>query len=531
MESKNAFSAVVNRPVTTRLGVVVSPTTAVGVATKNGTPSATPTSTANNLKKGVQGQWNSATILASSAIFKKQFSELQINHSTGVFKSTVDVKPPDEFDGRIVWKNYLAEVRNQGKCGACWAFAATTVLQTRLAIGTNGRYNLKLSPAKMVLCNMGSDREFDMAKAAIDLGEPYDYNLPSKITTKSAQEREAVAAVGCNGETMIGAWQFLYRFGVPVESCMTYEDARDDRVELFNYVPGQDLPVCSDLVSDTYDQCPTNKKPMELHLAEGFYHVPGVENKDPKNNPNMGSGSELDIRRDIYHWGPVTTGFQVYKDFMSWDGKGVYKWDGKSENAGGHAVVIVGWGTEVDEDAKTSTPYWIVRNSWGPEWGDKGYFKILRGSNHCEIEENVIVGVPSLFGFRLFLEWPLLYRVEDLALRSMWGVRPSGYKTTTFEEMALGLIKPNLEIIRYQYDPTCWPDVSVFIAAEPKTHVFRIKNFYSLGRHPFRALGIGSRIEYVVGGVVGSLITLAGAGIAFYLYKRSEKDKKITPSA
>ena len=325
------------------------------------------------------------------------------------------------------------------------------------------------------------------------------------------KEKESVASVGCNGETMIGAWQFLYRFGVPEETCMTYEDATLDGVDLFDYVAGQDLPICSQLISDTYDKCPTDHKPMELHLSEGFYHVPGTVNKDPKNNPNVGSGTEFDIRRDIYHWGPVTSGFSVYEDFLSWDGKGIYKWDGKAASAGGHAIVIVGWGTE------DGTPYWIVRNSWGPGWGDKGYFKILRGSNHCEIEDNVIVGLPNLYGFRLFLEWPLLYRSEDLTLRAMWGVRPSGYKTTTFEEMTMGLIEPNMEIIKYQYRPSSWPDVSVFIAAEPNTHVYRISTYYNPMKHPYNFINFGNRAEYIIGGVAGFVVALAGVGLFFFV--------------
>jgi hypothetical protein len=37
-------------------------------------------------------------------------------------------------------------------------------------------------------------------------------------------------------------------------------------------------------------------------------------------------------------------------------------------DAGYHAVVLMGWG----EDADTQTPYWIVRNSYGTEWGIQG---------------------------------------------------------------------------------------------------------------------------------------------------------------
>merc|ERR1712064_240684 len=38
---------------------------------------------------------------------------------------------------------------------------------------------------------------------------------------------------------------------------------------------------------------------------------------------------------------------------------------------GGHAVKVVGWGKHF------STFYWIVQNSWGPSWGESGFFRIV----------------------------------------------------------------------------------------------------------------------------------------------------------
>ena len=55
---------------------------------------------------------------------------------------------------------------------------------------------------------------------------------------------------------------------------------------------------------------------------------------------------------------------------------------------GGHSVKIIGWGIEND------VPYWLVANSWNEDWGDKGLFKIKRGSNECGIEKEVVAGIP-----------------------------------------------------------------------------------------------------------------------------------------
>jgi len=46
-----------------------------------------------------------------------------------------------------------------------------------------------------------------------------------------------------------------------------------------------------------------------------------------------------------------------------------------------HALLVVGWG--VESGIFGTTPYWIVKNSWGADWGEKGYFRIYRGSNIC----------------------------------------------------------------------------------------------------------------------------------------------------
>jgi len=90
----------------------------------------------------------------------------------------------------------------------------------------------------------------------------------------------------------------------------------------------------------------------------------------------------LQMQKEILAKGPVQTGFMVYEDFMHYK-SGVYKHTHGKE-MGGHAVRVLGWGQENGDN------YWIVANSWGPSWAEKGYFRIAFGE--CLFDENAYVG-------------------------------------------------------------------------------------------------------------------------------------------
>jgi len=58
-----------------------------------------------------------------------------------------------------------------------------------------------------------------------------------------------------------------------------------------------------------------------------------------------------------------------------------------------HAVALVGY-----NKTDAGLHYWIIKNSWGSDWGDKGYIYIAKGKNLCGVAE-----YPS---FPDFTDWP-----------------------------------------------------------------------------------------------------------------------------
>ena len=44
-----------------------------------------------------------------------------------------------------------------------------------------------------------------------------------------------------------------------------------------------------------------------------------------------------------------------------------------------HAVTLVGYGVS------NGVPYWKVKNSWGSNWGESGYFRLQRNTNTCNL--------------------------------------------------------------------------------------------------------------------------------------------------
>jgi len=174
---------------------------------------------------------------------------------------------------------------------------------------------------------------------------------------------------GCDGGYPSGAWAYWVSHGVVDEECYPYP-----------------YPSCDHHVPNSKNPCPSNE-----------YPTPNCPNKCSNGkawaqSKHYGTKSysvrgETNIMNEIFEHGPIETAFSVYQDFLAYK-TGVYK---RTSNTflGGHAVKFVGWGVE------NGDKYWLVANSWNPNWGDKGFFKILRGKDECGIEDTCNGGTPK----------------------------------------------------------------------------------------------------------------------------------------
>jgi len=103
-----------------------------------------------------------------------------------------------------------------------------------------------------------------------------------------------------------------------------------------------------------------------------------------------GKTNEREMMLEVMNNGPITTSFEPSSEFMYYK-EGIYhdlqdSWIEKKEKQPewqrvDHSVLLYGWG-ETEDGVK----YWEILNSWGPDWGEKGSFRITRGSDESAVE-------------------------------------------------------------------------------------------------------------------------------------------------
>jgi len=161
------------------------------------------------------------------------------------------------------------------------------------------------------------------------------------LTSLSEQELVSCDTIdhGCNGGLMDNAFTWL--LGNTNGSIVTEAS--------YPYVSGDDIvPACN-----------MGGRDFGAKIS-GFKNI-------PKNETEMGAwvmtGGPLSIAVDAGTWQTYMGGILTSCPAGELD----------------HGVLIVGF------DDANSPPYWIIKNSWGPTWGEQGYLRVEKGTGQCSI--------------------------------------------------------------------------------------------------------------------------------------------------
>lgn len=264
---------------------------------------------------------------------KRVFSE---KHHMGTRSkaSRTSAAIPKDLPESLDWRNYNgvnydSPVKNQGNCGSCYSMASIYAAETRVRILTKNRHRPSLSTQQVVSCSI--------------------YNQ------------------GCDGGYPFLVGKHGYDHGFVPESC-------------FPYVGGDE--VCR-LVRSA--DCPDTQNPP-IYRVHNYTYVGGY----------YGACNEALMMRELYEHGPIMVAFDAPSTLFYYNGgiftgpappregpiiPGVKQWQKTN-----HAVTCVGWGV----DRQTGTKYWILKNTWGPQWGENGFFRIRRGTDECGIESMAV---------------------------------------------------------------------------------------------------------------------------------------------
>ncbi|KAM5247016.1 tubulointerstitial nephritis antigen-like isoform 2-T2 [Ctenodactylus gundi] len=250
---------------------------------------------------------------------------------------------PRTFKASEKWPNLIHEPLDQGNCAGSWAFSTAAVASDRVSIHSLGHMTPVLSPQNLLSCDTHHQK-------------------------------------GCQGGRLDGAWWFLRRRGVVSDHCYPFLGRERDEAG-----PSPPCMMHSRATGRGKRQATARCPNSHVHANDIYQVTPAYR---------LGS-DEKEIMKELMENGPVQALMEVHEDFFLYQG-GIYSHTPVSQGRperyrrhGTHSVKITGWGEETLPDGRV-LKYWSAANSWGPSWGEGGHFRILRGSNECDIESFVL---------------------------------------------------------------------------------------------------------------------------------------------
>lgn len=87
----------------------------------------------------------------------------------------------------------------------------------------------------------------------------------------------------------------------------------------------------------------------------------------------------------LLNWGPMIAIVGANEAWQFYNGSGVIKARQCDPSKQNHAVIVAGY------NFQGSTPYYLIRNSWGSDWGIDGYAKLEAGKNACNVAKSLMI--------------------------------------------------------------------------------------------------------------------------------------------
>jgi len=229
---------------------------------------------------------------------------------------------------------FTTDVNNQGSCSSCSVFAVTAALETCVA---------KVDP----------DPVFRSAPPR---------GLSSQNWLDCAAGTPGV--FGCDGGQSFRYLGWL----------------RDGNLDTSRDYPYIDSSVKFEGLNNDYRQCYQSRSRYSSVVHESHDSWDGHTERDLENILLDGHAivTTMDVQEDLMFYKSGVYHSDLCQEWRLGSGRDFQWEEGSGLRPLRHAVVIIGFGEE------QGRKYWKVKNSWGENWGDSGFFKISRtGSAHC----------------------------------------------------------------------------------------------------------------------------------------------------